>query len=117
MVLDVKDSFYTPVHLASGAPVLRWQVTRHYYICNKLALAWCRFLALVVRLELAMFAKDEARAEIYVDDPVITLMGSPAARRCVQATFDLVWTALNLQLSYAKGQGQLRDGKLLGSVV
>ena len=95
------------MHPASRAPVLRWQVARvhlHQQAGAGFSLAWCRFFALVVRLKMALYAKDEARAEIYVDDPVVTLMGTLAARRCMQDTFVLVWRALNLQLSYAKGQ-------------
>ena len=65
-------------------------------------------------LDVALFAKDTARAGFHVGDPVIALVGTPTARRCVQATFVFVQKPLNLQLSCARSGS---DAKLLGSVV
>ena len=85
IVLGVKDSFFSlcirPAERRSSLAI-----RGRYYIFNRLAqgfrgapLAWCRFFALVVRLTLGLFAKEDA--EIHVDDPVITLMGSREAVR------------------------------------
>ena len=109
------------MHSASGALVLSWQVARLPSFQQASAgLRWRTVglaspLRMHAQLMLLLFPKVEARAGIYVDVLVITLMGTPATRRCVQATFVLVWRALNLQLSCC--QGPARDGKLPGSVV
>jgi len=65
-------------------------------------LGWGRTAALLGRLTQSMFHKNEARIEIYTDDPCITLAGSRRQRdRCVAAIV-LIWRLLGFPLSWRK---------------
>jgi hypothetical protein len=111
MVLDVTDAFWTLSLRKSERRFFVGKLRGMYFVYNRLAqgsrgapLAWCRFFALVVRLTIAMFSKDECRAQVYVDDPAMTFCGKPATRRRAKALVIAVWRALNLDLSFKKGQ-------------
>ena len=99
-VLDVKDAFCTLCNQSAERRFFVGTSRGRHYIFNRLAqgsrgapLAWCRFFALVVRLTLALFAKNEARAEVSRLSRLWTRQPPPV----------LVWRALNLQLPCAKG--------------
>ena len=55
-----------------------------------------------MRLGLSLTTEEEARAECYVDDPIILLRGSQQTRSRVIAMLLLAWRALGFPLSFEK---------------
>ena len=67
-------------------------------------LVFCRVISLVARLTQSMFDVEEARLQMYVDDPALTAAG---AREETDEVFDaaiLLWTVLGIPLSSTKGE-------------
>ena len=121
MVLDIVDAFWTLGLRPSERRFFVGKLRGLYYVYNRLAqgsrgapLAWCRFFALVIRLTVAMFDRNELTAEGYVDDPIFTIAGIPAQRARSKAIIVLAWRALNLDLSFRKGQSG-QDVSWIGS--
>ncbi len=68
-------------------------------------LVWGRFAAFLGRTTAAVTLPHAARVQIYLDDPIISLAGSPAAIRLELATA-LAWlSALGVPLAWAKAEG------------
>ena len=82
-----------------------------YYIMKSVAfggagspLIWGRAAAFLGRSGQALFCPSEARLEIYVDDPVVVLRGSPVQRTRNFTILLLWWLALGPDLSWNKIQ-------------
>ena len=65
-------------------------------------LTWARFAALITRLTISVIGIDRSRIATYVDDPIVTTVGTRKQRRRTFATVLLLWCALQLPLSLDK---------------
>ena len=67
-------------------------------------LVWARVAALISRLTQYLFESTELAAEVFVDDPCLTISGSAASRRRAAAIVILFWRVLGFPLQFKKGQ-------------
>ena len=111
MVLDVSDAFWALPLNRRERRFFVGRLRETFFLYRRLAqgsrgdpLAWCRFFGLVLRLTQGCFRTWEAVFEGYVDDPVATLGGPKRARSMCIATIVALWRALNIPLSFRKGQ-------------
>ena len=65
-------------------------------------LLWGRNAALIMRLTAAM-AGDRARAQCFVDDPLLTVWGTEAQRDTTLLSIILLWLTFGCRLSWRKG--------------
>lgn len=66
-------------------------------------LVWARFAALVMRVTASTLQPTRTRVQTFVDDPLVTLRGTPKERRMQAVKILWLWTALGLQISWDKG--------------
>ena len=71
-------------------------------------LSWAVLFGLVCRCSFATLRTDDQhttqRMQVYVDDPVVVISGTRAARRRQVATLMLAWAILGIGLAVQKGQ-------------
>ena len=86
--LDIVDAFWTLGLWPRERRCFVGKFRGRYDVDNRLAkgsrgapLIWCRFFALVIRLTVALFHKDESTGKGYVDDPIFTLSGAAKHRK------------------------------------
>jgi len=110
MVLDFSDAFW----LLPLAPEERkWFTSRirgKYFVFLRNAqgsrnapLGWGRVSAMMGRATQSMFTKDEARLEIYTDDPFVSVAGTKERRDRCFAIIILFWRCMGFPLSWHKG--------------
>ena len=108
MVADFKDAFFI---LPLRPEERRFFVVQHrgrYYVFTRSTqgsrcapLTWARLAALVARLTQATLGH-KARLSIYVDDPLLSCVGTQHERNMCKALTLLLWGAIKLPLSLAK---------------
>eukprot|EP00929_Paragymnodinium_shiwhaense_P121177 TRINITY_DN93326_c0_g1_i1.p2 TRINITY_DN93326_c0_g1~~TRINITY_DN93326_c0_g1_i1.p2 ORF type:complete len:624 (-),score=62.32 TRINITY_DN93326_c0_g1_i1:111-1853(-) len=110
MVIDFEDAFHS---LGVRREEMPFQVVKgfdqEYYVYETVVfggggspLAWGRAAAFLGRSGQALFQEDEARLEIFVDDPWSVWRGCVDTRRRNKAILLLWWLALGLRLSWKK---------------
>ena len=110
--VDVSDAFHLiPLHPSEWKYTLA-AVGERLFVFRVLVFGsasaptvWGRFAALAGRLCAAVLDRAHARAQVYVDDPIVTLRGSPAVVQHEGALFLATLLALGLPLSWAKAGG------------
>ncbi|CAK0818485.1 unnamed protein product, partial [Prorocentrum cordatum] len=126
LVLDIADAFWTLGLRPSERKFFAGKLRGKCYISHRLAqgsrgapLAWCRFFVLAMRLTAAMFDAAELSAKACVGDPALASAGAGEQRSRIKAIVVLAWRALNLDLSFRKGQGdavsELKE--IIGSIL
>ncbi len=111
MVLDFRDAFkQLPVH-PSEQRFLGGAALGGYFIYKVVLfgiksgpLVWGRIAAYLMRLTAATIYDLPARLHCYVDDPILTVAGAPAARQRTALLVVILWLAVGGDLSWAKGQ-------------
>ena len=111
LVLDFSDAFF---HVPNDFRERKFSVLKYrgvYYVLLRTAqgtrgapLTWGRTAALVGRLTQGMLGTKSSRVNVYVDDPILALGGTRAAREKMMTMVILVWSALGFNLSFAKGK-------------
>ena len=111
MVLDFVDAFYrAPLHpderhyyvVSYGGKFLRW---------NRIAQGstngpqlFGRFAALVGRLTQSVVPSSSGRLHIFIDDPILTLKGTPEVNDRNATKAILIWRMMSLGLAFHKAQ-------------
>jgi hypothetical protein len=110
-ILDFLDAFWQLPSKHSERRFFVVRVDGSYFVYMRSAqgsknapLTWARFIALVCRLTQSLFSADEVRLRCYVDDPCVSVKGTPAARDTLIAICILVWRSLGLGLAFSKGE-------------
>ena len=108
--LDFADAFYTIWLRQADRGSLVFKVSHGWAVFNRLcfgmagaALIWGRLAAAACRIGQATFKPDELRLQCYVDDPAIAVLGSQHTRDKLIIILLLLWAALGLEFSWAKG--------------
>ena len=120
LVLDAKDAYWqVPLHpderkyycaqLAGAAGRKRYLAfTRTAQGSVGAPLAWSVIFGIICRLMLGVLhcpiVPSSERLEVYVDDPVLALRGTPETRQATAALAMLAWAVLGIELAIKKGQ-------------
>ena len=112
MVVDFEDAFYTLKLRPEERKYVVASGTNFWVAYNSVAfglacgpLLWGRLAAFAGRSGQALFAPDELRLQIYVDDPIAAVIGKSTHVRSRRLTILLLyWAALGFRLAWKKGQ-------------
>ena len=66
-------------------------------------LVWARMAALVARCTQSLLPQTRARLQLFVDDPILALRGTPEQIEDMAAKILLLWSVLGLQIAWKKG--------------
>ena len=109
MIADFKDAFFLIPNKHEERRYFVVQFQNLYYVFLKTAqgskaapLTWARVAALITRLTMSVLGTTQARINTYVDDPLVSTIGTKQQRDRCFALAILVWGALGLPLSLTK---------------
>ena len=110
-VLGLADAFWNIPPHRKERRYFAGKVDSKYYVYFKTAqgsgaapLSWALIISLAVRCTQALFHIFGARLQIYVDDPVAALLGTPKKHRWLAAHIVLTWMILGFKLAFPKAQ-------------
>ena len=110
-IIDFKDAFKQLRVAPEEQIFVSGQVSAGWFAYTRLLfgivsgpLLWGRVAALIMRSTVAMFNDDAARAQCYVDDPILVIKGTTTQRKAVLRQVVLWWLALGFPFSWHKAQ-------------
>ena len=111
-ILDFTNAFWTvPLDLQERKYFVG-RVRGWYLVYNTTAqgsrnapLSWCSLVALLARLTQGLFDPHrEARLQVYVDDPALSVCGDVKKRNRIICTTIVIWHICGFKLAYGKGK-------------
>ena len=113
--LDFSDAFkQLPVRESEKRFLSGRAMDGHFYFHRVLfgiktgPLVWCRLAALRARCTQSCFHPGRLRMQVFVDDPLAVLRGTPQQVRDIASKVLLLWQALGLTLAWKKGSFSTR---------
>ena len=110
LTLDFRDAFKQLHVVASERPYLAGAAMGGFFSYRTVLfgvgsgpLVWCRVAAWVMRSTQAWLTSEHAQTNCFVDDPIISLKGTPEPRRVLAMGVLLWWSSLGLKLACEKG--------------
>jgi len=110
LVLDIADAFHNIPMLPSERKFTCGKVGDKFIVFEVLCMGgksspniWGRFAAAIGRILASLFDPGEFRSEIYVDDPLMAVVGSFARRQKLLTMALLTLDVLNFPLAWEKG--------------
>jgi hypothetical protein len=111
LVIDIQNAFHLLPLMDSEKRFFCTEVDGQFQLYHAMLFgpkaapsAWGRFGALLSRLTQTIVGSANARAQLYVDDPAIAVMGTVAHRSKTVYTILLWWSVLNIPLAWSKAQ-------------
>ena len=111
MVLDFSDAFYMLPLLPEERKYFAAHLGDSFYLWDRIAQGslngpgvFGRLSALTARMTQSLFPSDRMQLQVYTDDPIAVMRGTPRETRRMAAVLALFWRALGWGSSFHKGQ-------------